>query len=152
MQHDIQTTVQHNQSLEREIDNVKASIQECQELRHRQQNTIYQSNGALSKWEQECYAQSSRIAVLDKERQTLVDRTASLNEQLNQRTKQTEETAVKIHQAQTDITKLKSMIHGLDLEINQLERANAVLVEDQKQKLAKNSQEYNLAHELTSQL
>lgn len=44
------------------------------------------------------------------------------------------------------------MIHGLDLEINQLERANAVLVEDQKQKLAKNSQEYNLAHELTSQL
>lgn len=68
------------------------------------------------------------------------------------RTKQTEETAVKIHQAQTDITKLKSMIHGLDLEINQLERANAVLVEDQKQKLAKNSQEYNLAHELTSQL
>jgi hypothetical protein len=40
-----------NQSLEREIDNVKASIQECQELRHRQQNTIYQSNGALSKWE-----------------------------------------------------------------------------------------------------
>merc|ERR1719326_191045 len=97
LQHDIQTTVQHNQSLEREIDNVKASIQECQELRHRQQNTIYQSNGALSKWEQECYAQSSRIAVLDKERQTLVDRTASLNEQLNQRTKQTEETAVKIH-------------------------------------------------------
>lgn len=38
------------------------------------------------------------------------------------------------------------------MEINQLERANAVLVEDQKQKLAKNSQEYNLAHELTSQL
>jgi len=56
LQHDIQTTVQHNQSLEREIDNIKASIQECQELRHRQQNTIYQSNGALSKWEQECYA------------------------------------------------------------------------------------------------
>jgi len=35
LQHDIQTTVQHNQSLEREIDNVKANIQECQELRHR---------------------------------------------------------------------------------------------------------------------
>ena len=44
------------------------------------------------------------------------------------------------------------MIHGLDLEINTLERANALLVEDQKQKLARNSQEYNLAHELTSQL
>ena len=81
-----------------------------------------------------------------------MDRTNSLNEQLNQRTKQTEETAVKIHQAQTDITKLKSMIHGLDLEINNLERANALLVEEQKQRLAKNSQEYNLAHELTSQL
>lgn len=81
-----------------------------------------------------------------------MERTSSLNEQLNQRTHQTEETSVKIHQAQTDITKLKSMIHGLDLEINQLERANAILVEDQKQKLAKNSQEYNLAHELTSQL
>jgi len=44
------------------------------------------------------------------------------------------------------------MIHGLDLEINNLETANGLLVEEQKQKLAKNSQEYNLAHELTSQL
>mmetsp|Transcript_10060 Transcript_10060/g.16954 ORF Transcript_10060/g.16954 Transcript_10060/m.16954 type:complete len:197 (+) Transcript_10060:1848-2438(+) len=44
------------------------------------------------------------------------------------------------------------MIHGLDLEINNLERSNAVLVEDQKSKLAKNSQEYNYAHELTSKL
>jgi len=33
-----------------------------------------------------------------------------------------------------------------------LERANAMLVEDQKHKLAKNSAEYNLAHELTSTL
>ena len=44
------------------------------------------------------------------------------------------------------------MIHGLDLEINNLETANGLLVEDQKQRLAKNSQEYNLAHELTAQL
>lgn len=35
LQHDIQTTVAHNQSLEREIENIKYSIQECQELRHR---------------------------------------------------------------------------------------------------------------------
>lgn len=36
LQHDIQTTVAHNQSLERELENLKYSIQECQELRHRQ--------------------------------------------------------------------------------------------------------------------
>jgi len=82
----------------------------------------------------------------------LVDKTTNLNDQLNTRVKQIEETSVKIHQAQTDITKLKSMIHGLDLEINNLERANAVVVEDQKQKLSRNSQEYNKAHELTTQM
>jgi len=47
---------------------------------------------------------------------------------------------------------LKSNIHGLDIEINNLERANAALVEDQKLKLNKNSHEYNTAHELTSTL
>lgn len=36
LQHDIQTTVAHNQSLERELENLKYSITECQELRHRQ--------------------------------------------------------------------------------------------------------------------
>jgi hypothetical protein len=45
---------------------------------------------------------------------------------------------------------MKSTIHALDLDINNLERANAMLIEDQKHKLAKNSAEYNLAHELTS--
>ncbi len=44
------------------------------------------------------------------------------------------------------------MIHGLDLEINNFEKANAMLVEDQKAKLARNSDEYNMAHELTSKL
>lgn len=106
----------------------------------------------MSKWEQECYAQSSRISVLDKERQVLVDRTNSLTEQLNVRTSQIEETASKIYTAQNDITKLKSMIHGLDLEINNFEKANSMLVEDQKAKLARNSDEYNMAHELTSKL
>jgi len=43
------------------------------------------------------------------------------------------------------------MIHSLDLEINGFEKQNAFLVDDQKQKLAANSHEYNLAHELTSQ-
>jgi len=81
-----------------------------------------------------------------------VERTHALNDQLNQRTMQSEETSTKIHEAQTDITKLKSMIHGLDCEISNLERTNAILVEDQKAKLAKNSQEYNLAHELTANL
>lgn len=42
------------------------------------------------------------------------------------------------------------MIHSLDLEINNLEKQNAHLVADQKQKLAANSHEYNLAHELTA--
>lgn len=46
----------HNQGLERENENVKYSITENQELRQRQQSTIYQNNGALSKWEQECFA------------------------------------------------------------------------------------------------
>ena len=44
------------------------------------------------------------------------------------------------------------MIHGLDLEINNFEKANHMLVEDQKAKLARNSDEYNMAHELTSKL
>lgn len=41
------------------------------------------------------------------------------------------------------------MIHGLDLEINNLEKANSMLVADQKAKLARNSDEYNMAHDLT---
>lgn len=44
------------------------------------------------------------------------------------------------------------MIHGLDIEINTFERSNAALVEDQKTKLQRNSDEYNRAHELTSTL
>ena len=44
------------------------------------------------------------------------------------------------------------MIHGLDIEINTFERSNAALVEDQKVKLQRNSDEYNKAHELTSGL
>jgi len=75
----------HNQGIERENENVKYSITENQELRQRQQSTIYQNNGALSKWEQECFAQNTRITVLDKERQTLVERCTCLNDQLNQR-------------------------------------------------------------------
>lgn len=130
LQCEIQTCVSHNQALERENESLRASISDQQELRHRQQSTIYQSNAALSKWEQECYAQSSRCQVLDKERQSLVDRTNSLNEQLNLRTKQIEESSVKIHAAQTDISKLRSMIHGLDLEINNYERSNAALVDE----------------------
>ena len=38
------------------------------------------------------------------------------------------------------------------MEINNLEKVNAALVEDQKMKLSKNSHEYNSAHELTSTL
>ena len=34
------------------------------------------------------------------------------------------------------------MIHGLDLEINNFEKANSMLVEDQKAKLARNSDEF----------
>jgi len=44
------------------------------------------------------------------------------------------------------------MIHGLDLQINEYERVNERLVEDQKGKLQINSTEYNRAHELTAQL
>ena len=47
---------------------------------------------------------------------------------------------------------MKNNIHGLDIEINNLERTNNALVEDQKLKLSKNSHEYNTAHELTSAL
>ena len=72
-----------------------------------------------------------------------------MNDVLVMKTKAIEDTSSKIHLAQTDITKLKSMIHGLDLEINNLERGNALLIEEQKQRLAKNSQEYNIAHDLT---
>jgi chromosome segregation ATPase len=106
----------------------------------------------LSKWEQECFAQSSRISVLEKERNTLIDRTGALNEQLNVRSQNCDECQGRIHAAQTDISKLKSTIHGLDIEINNLEKANGMLVEEQKHKLSKNSHEYNTAHELTSAL
>jgi len=44
------------------------------------------------------------------------------------------------------------MIHGLDLEINNFEKLNTRLVEEQKVFLSQNSQEYNRAHELTAQL
>ena len=106
----------------------------------------------MSKWEQECFAQNTRITVLDKERQTLIDRTNCLNEQMNSRVSHAEDCAGKIMAASGDISQLKSMIHGLDLEINEYERANTRLVEDQKVKLQQNSAEYNRAHELTAHL
>lgn len=104
----------------------------------------------MSKWEQECFAQNTRITVLDKERKTLVERTNSLNEQLISRSNCSEDTGVKIHQAQSDLSKLKSMIHSLDLQISDFEKKNSYLVDEQKQKLAANSFEYNKAHELTA--
>jgi len=52
----IHATITQNQALEREIETLKAGINEGQEVRSRQQGTIYQQNGALSKWEQECFA------------------------------------------------------------------------------------------------
>ena len=80
------------------------SINEQQEIRSKQQGTIYQQNGALSKWELECFAQSSRISVLEKERNTLIDRTGALNEQLNIRTQNCDECQNRIHNASTDIS------------------------------------------------
>lgn len=44
------------------------------------------------------------------------------------------------------------MIHSLDLQISELEKRNAYLVDEQKQLLAANSFEYNKAHELTATL
>ena len=82
----------------------------------------------------------------------MIERTNQLNESLQTRTHQIEETSQKIYQAQTDISQLKSMIHGLDIEINQYEQANNALVEDQKIKLQRNSEEYNRSHELTTNL
>jgi len=139
-----------NQGVERGNENIQHSISENQEKRNMQQQTIYQSNGALSKWEQECFAQTSRIQVLDKERKTLVDRCTSLNDQLSTRVGHTEDCTQKIDQACGDIMKLKSMIHGLDLQINEYEKVNSRLVNDQKARLQKNSHEYNRAHELTA--
>lgn len=44
------------------------------------------------------------------------------------------------------------MIHGLDIEINEYEVANNRLVEEQKEKLQRNSDEYIRAHDYTGQL
>ena len=68
-----------NQSVERDIDTCKCNITDQQEVRSRQQATIYQNHGALNKWEQEVFAQHSRINVLEKERATLIDRTVALD-------------------------------------------------------------------------
>ncbi len=46
-----------------------------------------------------------------------------------------------IHAAQNDISRLKSTLHGLFLEINNLERENAMLDKDQQHKLEKNCAE-----------
>lgn len=151
-QGEIANCITVNQSIERDIDTTKGTICEQQELRSRQQATIYQNNGALNKWEQEVFAQQSRINVLEKERATLIDRTVALDEQLKMRCSQGEDCQARIVQAQADISKLKSTIHGLDLEINNLEKGNCMLTDEQKHKLAKNSAEYNMAHELTAQL
>lgn len=51
-----------------------------------------------------------------------------------------------------DVSKLKSMIHGLDLQINEFEKVNNRLVDEQKVRLQQNSTEYNKAHELTASL
>lgn len=63
-----------------------------------------------------------------------------------------DETNAKIHQANGDVSKLKAMIHGLDLGINEYEKVNSRLVSEQKSKLQTNSVEYNRAHEFTAQL
>lgn len=75
-----------------------------------------------------------------------------MNHQLSQRVAHTEDVGSKIYQAMGDISKLKSMIHGLDLQINEYEKLNSRLVDDQKHRLQENSHEYNKAHELTAKL
>jgi hypothetical protein len=75
-----------------------------------------------------------------------------LNEQLNSRTAHADDCSGKILAASGDISQLKSMIHGLDMQINEYERANTRLVDEQKIKLQQNSAEYNRAHELTAAL
>lgn len=75
-----------------------------------------------------------------------------MDDQLRMRSQQCDECQASIMSAQNDIAKYKSTIHGLDLEINNYEKGNGYLVDEQKHKLAKNSAEYNMAHELTSGL
>ena len=58
-----------------------------------------------------------------------------MNEQLNTRVQHSDDTSFKINQAMGDISKLKSMIHGLDLQINEFEKLNSRLVDEQKVRL-----------------
>ena len=59
-----------------------------------------------------------------------MERTNSLNEQLISRSNSSEDYSVKIHQASSDLSKLKSMIHSLDLQISELEKRNNYLVDE----------------------
>jgi hypothetical protein len=61
---------------------------------------------------------------------TLIDRTAGLDEQLRMRCAQTDDCQGRIVAAQSDISKMKSNIHGLDLEINNMEKCNSMLVDE----------------------
>lgn len=95
----IHSTISSNQVLEKDIETLKFALNDQQEVRSRQQGAICQLNAAVSKGEQECFALHSRIQVLEKERNVLVDKTGVLNETLHVRSQNCDECQSRIHAA-----------------------------------------------------
>jgi len=59
---------------------------------------------------------------------------------------------VRITRLEEEMAELKSTIFDLDIGINNYEKSNAFLIENQKEKLAQSSMEFNREHELSAQM
>lgn len=80
---DNETTKAYNDQLRREVDFLQQDIFNQQDLKKRQQGAIYNIKGDIRAQEKENQDQSTRLAVLDKEHHSLVDRMHYLNKQID---------------------------------------------------------------------
>jgi hypothetical protein len=85
--------------------------------------------------------QKLKLQVLEKESRNLNDRQQHQSEQADQRNLQIERTHQKIDTLEREIAILKQNIVSIDVDINDVERANDRAVELQKQLLRQKDQE-----------
>ena len=93
-----------------------------------------------------------RVLTLKDERDSLYEQVTYLNKRNGSNTEQSKEIEVQIVGLQDEIVDLKQTIFDLDIGINNYEKSNAFLIDNQKDKLAKNSKEFNREHELSAKI
>lgn len=132
---DNESTKAYNDQLRREIDFIQQDIFGAQDLKKRQQTAIYNLKNDVRYQEKEISDLSTKLAVLDKENHSLVDRNHFLNKQLDAKDQAIDKVSSNCVHTHRDVAVLHSSINALDMEIVEAERANDRASELQKKLL-----------------